>query len=1466
MSGLNEIERVMQKLPSHAYNTPIQLAWRAFCEIMDPSILKQLSISEESETKFRSFEGLQFIFEMRMRELFNDPEITALKSAFTNILCSWLAIICSAFKLKSLPRYSEVLPFAIYLLEDTQSLQTFWEEDFVSGNRLYKVLEEMQANFPYQSYEVMKLLITLCGNEECQYVDRVVKYLQSFRGYTHILENQKMAMEILKESSNSDRLNEKSYTLKEELSIDGIQILVNTKAVIIERRRPNSLLIRWDITYSAWPILFMDAEKILSGEIITSQNFEQLTMFIRLICKIIDLNPIQASYIEGLAAFEQMEIDDDYNPVTTSASKILSLFGKSLQFMAQQGGDTCLVVAQSIINAICKLYEADDLRNGVIRFIENAPRLYAEAHYSAHGQLHPLVLLFKSFREQEATLKSTLFSQSALHLAITLLADPYLSDNFVSHPASSFISDFLQFVFDEIIRSFESFEGRTIKEYVLLTRDVIHFIYTIMLKYRSSPTKLPLEYGMKKSQTMIAMLTYFLNRAQITQILFRIMRVKLTYKDVLRSGERSEYTDLTIQNRLWSELMATGKLDNEEKGILKKAIALCLGTISLILSMVHQQHLRILQDKKEEKAGYEYFQDLLVVGEFYNYFYDRAELPTFYEETSRTIERTPINLILAIVSYISFESDNGVQTNPLPQGSPDILLPPRSFSYNVNYNAIACLAKILLIWEQYPNISRPSLLGYLDYSKTELYSQSEYTFGKIRSDLDCIQKLREELYTILLSYSYNTETSVAVLELLMVAIQSQRSFCEKVIKSEGYLADRDFVAVMCRILGERNIIVADTKTINVVYGTWIILLSTLLENENGNESLIRGIRKHNMYSSALVEVHKTVLSLFVVANRSLNSSMTIKGFVNESNKSFKLSDIRRSNYFVEAKVQEECFSLFVQVSYLSILVRELLKNSNETAVTLNNSLTEFFGEAFSSIYERLAKDGITSTTWKICSDEYEMLKRCQVSDFLRRTDRITDHQNSLLASSYTDFNTAIYVWTLSPAIGTGTITKWFWNILGSCNDYTYGKNWCIDTLELWTEIRAAIPLEACQSTVWAMSKYNLEASLQDAENKFMIFFNQIMTLYVMECGKEQLQTSSATQVLADFVEQENRKTIIKQHIQLTNTLWDSLRTKITEDALAPLDVYKLQQKLSILTLGYNGLSLAYRKMYEKKIEEIERKKEFKKMLSKQLIDVIPDLRDLLKKNVLDSYLKYNNEQLLSSFNAQLVAFMQFIIDSQIELDKDKEVGLLNLVQPLGEQLEIGIRLSLVPNAQEVSFLPLVVSSLEQIIHIVNDEIYINIFSIEKSKLIKLLLNRLISPNCTQSDFLSILKFFIAYSSKVKGVQHLYEEKILQTLCMVPSFKDILNINEYIEEQRSNTHILWCWTLFLVRCLLSNSSQVPGFFTNALAFLHSFEGRILKTLKFQGYNDINNRPIRYTLAVSFGIIFSMLKNLSILWDW
>lgn len=84
--------------------------------------------------------------------------------------------------------------------------------------------------------------------------------------------------------------------------------------------------------------------------------------------------------------------------------------------------------------------------------------------------------------------------------------------------------------------------------------------------------------------------------------------------------------------------------------------------------------------------------------------------------------------------------------------------------------------------------------------------------------------------------------------------------------------------------------------------------------------------------------------------------------------------------------------------------------------------------------------------------------------------------------------------------------------------------------------------------------------------------------------------------------------------------------------------------------------------------------------------------------------------------------------------------------------------------------------------------------------------------------------------------------------MVPHFKEITQMSEYDEGQRSGTHILWCWTLFLMRHIFSSITKLPGFFELQLHFLHVYESRILKVLRFPGYTDANARPIKYSLAV------------------
>ena len=217
-------------------------------------------------------------------------------------------------------------------------------------------------------------------------------------------------------------------------------------------------------------------------------------------------------------------------------------------------------------------------------------------------------------------------------------------------------------------------------------------------------------------------------------------------------------------------------------------------------------------------------------------------------------------------------------------------------------------------------------------------------------------------------------------------------------------------------------------------------------------------------------------------------------------------------------------------------------------------------------------------------------------------------------------------------------------------------------------------------------------------------------------------------------------------------VWDSIKTKIDEEDLSPFDMYKLKQKLTTLMLCFNGLNLIYKTIYDNtattRVSE-EEQEECKRSAEAQIFSMLPDINSLLIRNVQGCFKKYNVDDMLTTFNLFLLSFLQFALDAQVELEKDKQYVLLSLPSALTQELEISERLSSTGMAYQSGFFPILVSSLEQIIKLINDEQYVSIFDINKSITLKLLLSRLLSPNCSDADFLSIIKFFIAYGTKLK---------------------------------------------------------------------------------------------------------------------
>ena len=664
-----------------------------------------------------------------------------------------------------------------------------------------------------------------------------------------------------------------------------------------------------------------------------------------------------------------------------------------------------------------------------------------------------------------------------------------------------------------------------------------------------------------------------------------------------------------------------------------------------------------------------------------------------------------------------------------------------------------------MIWEQFASPSRPSLLSYLDYSKAEMYSsgQLESPMWTASAELNCQQKLRDELYRILGSYAYNPQLAAVVLELMTISVHSQKSFCDLMMKADKYERDKDFLTVMSKTFAERaNERNRDNPKIVRVYGSWVILMHTLMENDGIYEILLNSLREHVMYRGALFELHKTVTEVFAQKNAGPGAGQAVKAFASEALRlsMSKLAEIRESNFHIEELVRDESFSLYVQLAHLDILTREVLRNSSANAEVLSSILDDFFKSAAVNALDRVSRDGLTPAAWQNFSEEFENLRRRPyAATGGKRFDVVARKDESILMSTYSDFNSAVYAWTFTKGRSEGGIvTKWLWNVLDCVNDFGYGKNWCLDTSELWLELRAGLATEVSQQTVWAASKFNLEASLQDVETKYLIHFNQLLNLVVVESEREQLQTPPIAQAISLWGRNQVWAETVGRYVRIVTFLWGSLRSRAREELMNPLEMYKLQHKFGCLSLCFNGLSMAYRdRDYRKSArdqpENEKREENSMKAVDAQLAEVLPEIKELAERNVLGCYHKYGADQLLRSFNSHLASFLQLVLDSQLELSKENEMVVLSLVKPLGEELEIAERLSAA--GTQTSFLPLVVSNLEQIVRVVNDEICVNIFGISKSKTIKLLLNRLISENCGSKEFLAIIKFFIAYSSSQK---------------------------------------------------------------------------------------------------------------------
>lgn len=217
-----------------------------------------------------------------------------------------------------------------------------------------------------------------------------------------------------------------------------------------------------------------------------------------------------------------------------------------------------------------------------------------------------------------------------------------------------------------------------------------------------------------------------------------------------------------------------------------------------------------------------------------------------------------------------------------------------------------------------------------------------------------------------------------------------------------------------------------------------------------------------------------------------------------------------------------------------------------------------------------------------------------------------------------------------------------------------------------------------------------------------------------------------------------------------------------------------------------------------------------------------------------------NDILLQNVFEFVPIFLNNVLESQVMLSENDNLNkyILNLARDLRYFLDYN-------DDQHYNAVVLI---YEQLIKVLEDRIEIeSLFKIKDSIIIKKMLLKITQSNCSEDHYLATIKFMIAYSSLYQGATHLFEERVIDSLISVNLLKDLDDHDYYEGKERSSKHILWLWTLHLMRQLTSMLADDSEFTYPVLKFISAFEQRFIKVLQFKGYIDANKGIKTFSIA-------------------
>jgi len=99
------------------------------------------------------------------------------------------------------------------------------------------------------------------------------------------------------------------------------------------------------------------------------------------------------------------------------------------------------------------------------------------------------------------------------------------------------------------------------------------------------------------------------------------------------------------------------------------------------------------------------------------------------------------------------------------------------------------------------------------------------------------------------------------------------------------------------------------------------------------------------------------------------------------------------------------------------------------------------------------------------------------------------------------------------------------------------------------------------------------------------------------------------------------------------------------------------------------------------------------------------------------------------------------------------------------------------------------------------------------------------------EALFVAKLFADLSRQPEGALHLKNSNLIWELCYNKKLKKVLEGNDYENGQRSIYQVYWCWILIILRQMIEQLHQEPGFMNSVITLLREFWPRINYILTF-----------------------------------